>query len=277
MDGIRVTKVDNVILERLVPAIPPSTAAPTKQRLTGTLHLTPHHLFFTPTAQDNGDSAGSEIWIPYPTIILLTRLPQSIQGLYPLQIRTRTFEGYILLFERDRNGGAEDVWQSVKDCAVACESLWLNRLLSGQAHYVTASVEQLYAFYYTLPSNTKATPPVKEIRASSSQLGTPLLDATPTSPAISNHNEAGPSTGWNCYNPRTEFARQGLGSRTKAWRFTDVNKDYSYSPTYPNKLVVPSRISDSVLAYAGKYRSKARIPALSYLHWASHVSVPSIP
>ncbi|KAJ9123898.1 hypothetical protein QFC22_000687 [Naganishia vaughanmartiniae] len=65
----------------------------------------------------------------------------------------------------------------------------------------------------------------------------------------------------------------GLGTRTKAWRFTDINKDYTYSPTYPAKLVVPSRISDAVLAYASKYRSKARIPALSYLHWANHASI----
>lgn len=28
------------------------------------------------------------------------------------------------------------------------------------------------------------------------------------------------------YNPREEFARMGLGTRTKAWRFTDVNKDH---------------------------------------------------
>lgn len=35
------------------------------------------------------------------------------------------------------------------------------------------------------------------------------------------------SDGWNIYNPREEFARMGIGSRSKAWRFTDVNKDYS--------------------------------------------------
>jgi hypothetical protein len=75
------------------------------------------------------------------------------------------------------------------------------------------------------------------------------------------------------YNPRTEFARQGVGSRTRAWRFTDINRDYNFSPTYPAKLVVPTRISDSVLAYAAKYRSKARIPALSYLHWANQASI----
>jgi myotubularin-related protein 6/7/8 len=81
------------------------------------------------------------------------------------------------------------------------------------------------------------------------------------------------STGWNTYNPRTEFARQGVGSRSRAWRFSDINKDYTYSPTYPAKLVVPSRISDSVLTYAGKYRSKGRIPVLTYLHWANQVSI----
>jgi hypothetical protein len=38
---------------------------------------------------------------------------------YPLQIRTRTFHSYVLGFEKAMEGGAEDVWLSVKDCAVA--------------------------------------------------------------------------------------------------------------------------------------------------------------
>ncbi|KAI6127781.1 phosphatases II [Pisolithus croceorrhizus] len=75
--------------------------------------------------------------------------------------------------------------------------------------------------------------------------------------------------GWSVYSPRKEFGRMGVGSRTKAWRFTDINKDYQFSPTYPSLLAVPTRISDSTLAYAGKYRSKCRIPALTYLHWAN--------
>lgn len=217
MDAIRVARVDPVVLERFVSG--------SRHRQTGVLHLTPHHLIFSPSSSSTATT--DEVWIPYPTITLLTRLPQAISGLYPLQVRTRTFDDYVLFFEKDREGGAEDVWQSVKDCAVASE---LKRL--GRSSW-EASVEQLYAFFYTL-STTR--------------------------------------TGWSTFNPRTEFARQGLGVRTKAWRFTDINKDYSFCPTYPGKLVVPSRISDSVLAYAGKYRSKGRIPALTYLHWANHVS-----
>lgn len=98
------------------------------------------------------------------------------------------------------------------------------------------SIENLYAFYY------QPSPPLE-------------------------------GKGWSCYNPRQEFARMGLGARTKAWRFTDINKDYEYSPTYPAKLVVPAKISDAVLAHAVKYRSKARIPALTYLHWGNHASI----
>jgi len=57
--------------------------------------------------------------------------------------------------------------------------------------FATASVTQLYAFFYT------PNPPF------------------PT------------SDGWSIYSPREEFGRMGIGSRTKAWRFTDINKDYS--------------------------------------------------
>lgn len=35
-----------------------------------------------------------------------------------------------------------------------------------------------------------------------------------------------PRGGWAVYDFKQEFARQGLGKRTKAWRFTDVNAQY---------------------------------------------------
>ncbi|XAO22563.1 hypothetical protein I312_101336 [Cryptococcus bacillisporus CA1280] len=193
MDALRVARVDGVTIQHFLPPTAPDQK-PTPRTQIGQLHLTPHHLIFSHTPSTAYEP---EIWIPYPLITRLTRLPQTLNGLYPLQVETKIFESYVLLFTKDRDGGAEEVWQSVKDCSVKC---------------------------------------------------------------------------WTVFNHRTEFARQGLGTRTKAWRFTDINKDYSFSPTYPSKLVVPSRISDSTLTYAGKYRSKARIPALTYLHWANNVS-----
>ncbi|KZT71382.1 phosphatases II [Daedalea quercina L-15889] len=81
------------------------------------------------------------------------------------------------------------------------------------------------------------------------------------------------NNGWSLYSPREEFGRMGVGSRTKAWRFTDINKDYSFSPTYPARVVVPTRISDTTLQYAVKYRSKGRLPVLTYLHWSNYGSI----
>lgn len=125
MDSLRVAKVDNVTLDTFTPPPPTSSSSteevPKKQRLKGTLHLTPHHLLFTP-ASTGVDTPSAEIWIPYPSITLLTRLPQTFGGVYPLQIRTRTFESYVLGFEKAMEGGAEDVWNSVKDSAVVGES-----------------------------------------------------------------------------------------------------------------------------------------------------------
>ncbi|PWZ01275.1 phosphatases II [Testicularia cyperi] len=109
---------------------------------------------------------------------------------------------------------------------------------------VLTHVDQLYAFFYQQPS--PLTPPT----ASDSQQRT-----------------------FHAYHFKSEFARQGVGSRSKAWRMTDINAQYAFCSTYPSHMVVPSRISDTTLSYAAKYRSKARIPALTYLHWANHASI----
>ncbi|KAG0381052.1 hypothetical protein BGX24_000030 [Mortierella sp. AD032] len=79
--------------------------------------------------------------------------------------------------------------------------------------------------------------------------------------------------GWQIYDPLLEYERMGVGSKNDQWRFSDLNKSYSFSPTYPQLIVVPSKISDNVLQYAAKHRSKARIPALSYLHWNNMASI----
>jgi myotubularin-related protein 6/7/8 len=132
--------------------------------------------------------------VPYPLISLVTRLPQTFTGKSPLTIRTRTFENLLLSFERDTE--ASDVFESVKELTVASKSLpppHPNVRSEGKLINSTLpdSVTQLYAFAY-IPS-----PPL------------------PT------------RNGWSIYSPREEFGRMGIGSRTKAWRFTDINKDYS--------------------------------------------------
>ncbi|KAI1501284.1 protein-tyrosine phosphatase-like protein [Biscogniauxia marginata] len=84
-----------------------------------------------------------------------------------------------------------------------------------------------------------------------------------------------PLDGWSLYDPRAEFRRQGISTKSvdRGWRISQINKDYSFSPTYPSLLVVPSRISDNVIKYAGSYRSRQRIPVLTYLHSLNNCSI----
>ncbi|GAB7360447.1 hypothetical protein MBLNU230_g8401t1 [Neophaeotheca triangularis] len=73
------------------------------------------------------------------------------------------------------------------------------------------------------------------------------------------------------YDARREFARMGISPKASegpasAWRISEINRDYSYASTYPSILCVPRLVSDNLLKYSGTFRSKARIPALAYLH-----------
>ncbi|KAG5437127.1 hypothetical protein PCANB_001103, partial [Pneumocystis canis] len=79
--------------------------------------------------------------------------------------------------------------------------------------------------------------------------------------------------GWTLYEPIKEFERQGIGTRTKNWRITDINKNYLLCSTYPSVLVVPSKISDNVIWYASKFRSKGRFPVLTYIHSSNNCSI----
>lgn len=81
--------------------------------------------------------------------------------------------------------------------------------------------------------------------------------------------------GWELYDAKAEWRRQGISSKgmDKGWRISQINVDYAFSPTYPALLPVPSSISDNVLNYAGRYRSKVRIPVLTYLHPVNNCSI----
>ena len=82
-------------------------------------------------------------------------------------------------------------------------------------------------------------------------------------------------SGWEIYDPKAEWKRQGISDKgaDRGWRISKINLDYSFSPTYPALLPVPSTISDNTLNYAAKYRSRARIPVLTYLHPVNNCSI----
>jgi len=96
-------------------------------------------------------------------------------------------------------------------------TIWTWISVGNLPTYHSASMNQLYAFHYRLES------PAASGSGSSTDTPGQLSSGTSTP-------HSGSSNGWSVYSPREEFARMGVGSRSKAWRFTDINKDYVVRP-----------------------------------------------
>ena len=72
--------------------------------------------------------------------------------------------------------------------------------------------------------------------------------------------------GWNIYDFKKEFLRQGLilDDNNCPFRISEINKDFKVIDTYPQYLVEPRNISDDAIKKAADYRTKKRVPTLSY-------------
>ncbi|KAL1971111.1 hypothetical protein VTN77DRAFT_62 [Rasamsonia byssochlamydoides] len=216
MERTRIAKVENVTLARR------------GEQVTGTLHLTPHHLIFshTPHVSDEAQAQGTpirprELWITYPIIAFCTFRPAPAVSRQPSSIRLRCRDFTFVCFYFASESKARDVYETIKQ--------WTCKV---------GRVDKLYAFTYQPPA------PERDFN------------------------------GWDLYDARKEWARQGIreGSNT-GWRISQINVDYTFSPTYPALLPVPATISDNTINYAGRYRSRARIPVLTYLHPVNDCSI----
>uniref|UniRef100_A0A0P5Q1A2 phosphatidylinositol-3,5-bisphosphate 3-phosphatase n=1 Tax=Daphnia magna TaxID=35525 RepID=A0A0P5Q1A2_9CRUS len=72
------------------------------------------------------------------------------------------------------------------------------------------------------------------------------------------------TAGWTFFDLETEFQRMGVPNSN--WTMTNLNKDYQLCDTYPQCLFVPSSVSTIVLVGSASFRSKGRLPVLTYLH-----------
>ena len=75
-------------------------------------------------------------------------------------------------------------------------------------------------------------------------------------------------SGWFVYEVRAEYERMGI-AKTSDWRFTTINQAFKFCDTYPKVLVVPQNVSDDDLRQVGEFRSKHRIPVVSWLKFDS--------
>jgi len=70
--------------------------------------------------------------------------------------------------------------------------------------------------------------------------------------------------GWRVYDATMEFKRLGLPN--ESWTISKVNEKYRLCDTYPEILALPSMIKPEELSEVAKFRSRGRIPILSWIH-----------
>lgn len=88
--------------------------------------------------------------------------------------------------------------------------------------------------------------------------------------AISSEFEQIPSAldGWNIYQPENEFRRQGIFSETNLhyYSYSNINNGFNVCESYPSHLVLPRNMSTEEIYAVAAFRSKGRIPALTWIH-----------
>ena len=85
--------------------------------------------------------------------------------------------------------------------------------------------------------------------------------------------------GWKLYDPEKEFQRQGLSNldfetnSKKPFRKTSLNEKYYLCATYPKFLLTVGGISESNLQESSLFRTKNRLPVLSYYYYNSRGTI----
>jgi len=77
--------------------------------------------------------------------------------------------------------------------------------------------------------------------------------------------------GWRVYDPISELRRQGVPN--ESWSLSRVNEKYAICDTYPRILAIPSAVTESDLHEVAKFRSRQRIPVLSWIHPDSQATI----
>ncbi|CAD5206414.1 unnamed protein product [Bursaphelenchus okinawaensis] len=88
------------------------------------------------------------------------------------------------------------------------------------------------------------------------------------------YNQTFAFDGWSLYKPKQEYQRMKV--RSDLWDVTKINFNYEFASTYPAYLMVPVgalKLGDTFLFSVGDFRSKRRIPVLSWYDTSSTVSI----
>lgn len=81
-----------------------------------------------------------------------------------------------------------------------------------------------------------------------------------------------PVDGWTIYEPVAELNRL-LGRNNDAWRITRMNDKYTVCESYPAAWAVPRVASDDIIKAVATFRSRGRLPVLSWIHPTSSATI----
>ncbi|CAB4006198.1 Myotubularin-related 8, partial [Paramuricea clavata] len=79
------------------------------------------------------------------------------------------------------------------------------------------------------------------------------------------------SAGWVLYDPGLEFGRMEITSDT--WEASDLNEEYKLCDTYPRILFLPASATKETAIGSALFRSRNRLPTLSYFHKATKAAI----
>ncbi|XP_074651370.1 phosphatidylinositol-3,5-bisphosphate 3-phosphatase MTMR2-like [Tubulanus polymorphus] len=77
--------------------------------------------------------------------------------------------------------------------------------------------------------------------------------------------------GWLVYDPISEYKRMGIPN--DSWRITRANENYELCDTYPQILSVPATATDEDVRHVAAFRSRGRLPVLSWIHPESQATI----
>ncbi|XP_044283209.1 myotubularin-related protein 8 isoform X2 [Varanus komodoensis] len=77
--------------------------------------------------------------------------------------------------------------------------------------------------------------------------------------------------GWKLIDVKMDYQRMGIPNAY--WEISDANKDYEVCNTYAPELVVPKAATRAMVLGSSKFRSRGRIPVLSYFYKENNAAI----
>ncbi|KAJ4441683.1 Myotubularin- protein 2, partial [Periplaneta americana] len=85
------------------------------------------------------------------------------------------------------------------------------------------------------------------------------------------YSETFPENGWTVHEPIAELKRMGVPN--DMWKISKINENYEICDSYPTVLAVPAQATDDDLRAVAAFRSRGRIPVLSWIHPESQATI----